>query len=91
MRKQSLLFVLLIAVTSAISAAGTGNNNSDKATLQTKQLLKFSAQEFTGTEDVAAGAPEALPADMRAAQENMSADSTAYPAGHPAGEKQPAN
>lgn len=71
MKKYSFFFALLVAATGSVSATNTGNNNANESTKQTKQLLKFSAREFTGTEDAAAEMIEIIPADTIEAKEKV--------------------
>jgi len=64
MKKLTTSAILLAALTFSapnLFATENGTNNSKNSAKETKEILKFSAHDFTGTEDSDAATFEALP------------------------------
>ena len=75
MKKLTISAILLAALTFSapnLFATENGNNNSKNNAKETKEILKFSAHDFTGTEDSDMATFETLPVSGQLSDENNS-------------------
>lgn len=75
----SVILLATLAMTFHASAAEKGTRNTKDNAKETKELLKFSVSEFTGTEDSEVATLELMPADSHQPSQKNNPDSIAKP------------